>query len=386
MKLTQLGRAALASVLHNKMRSFLTMLGLVVGIFSVMLLVGMSDGSSKQVEGEMKELGGDVVSAYLFKESVSFADLADVQALPGVTHVAPSKYVSSSAARGSEKTNRITVEATNEHYLEARNMKLASGRNLSKVDLDNESKVCVIGQRIARDLFGTADALGKTLKVEGHEFLVVGVLEGKGESMGLDTEGIAVIPFTVARQLGADAKIGTLYVKASDESRVSEVKSGLTSFLVNTKQLPSTSFNVTSQDEMLDATSEVSKTMTLLLAGIASISLIVAGIGVMNVMLVSVAERVREIGIKKALGARRIDILAQFLIEALLICVVGGAAGILCGVVAGYAASALGIAYTVSTTVIAGAVIASTAIGLIFGVFPAYRAARLRPIEALRQE
>ena len=386
MKWLQIGKEATRNVARNKLRTVLTMLGLVIGISSVIVLVGMSDGSNRQVAEQMKALGGDIISAYIFEGSLGYDDMDDVRALPGVADAAPSKHLNAPVSAGTEKSNRAAVEASDEHYLDVRNLKLAAGRNLSSVDRENKSKVCVIGGAVARDLFGTTDAVGRTIKLAGDEFTVVGVLEEKGESMGLNTEGLVLVPYQSAGTLGSDGKISTAYVRAAGDDAVQLAKGSVSDYLENEQGISPAMFSVNTQDEILGAGGTVNETMTLLLAGIASISLLVAGIGVMNVMLVSVAERVREIGIKKALGARRGDILIQFLVEALVLSLFGGALGILLGIALCAAAEYAGVPCVVSPTIVCVAAGASTFIGLVFGIFPAHRASQLHPVIALRQE
>ena len=348
MRRTRSAKTALSSIARNRLRTALTMLGLVIGISSVIVLVGIGEGSNRQVEERMKALGGDMVSAYVFKDSLGYDDIAALRGLPGMGSVAPSKGVGGDLTDEGRSTKRSTAEVSDEHYLTTRSLRLATGRNLSPVDRENRSNVCVIGASTANDLFGTMDCLGKTLKIAGVPFVVVGVLEPIGQTMGLNADNLALVPFSALPSLGEETKIETVYARPALE--------------------------------------EINQTMTLMLVGIASISLVVAGIGVMNVMLVSVTERTREIGIKKALGARRSDILRQFLMEALLVSLMGGAAGISAGLAFGMLARSMGLAFSASWDVVAVAVAASTAIGLAFGIFPAYRASRLTPIEALRQE
>ncbi|MEQ3363064.1 ABC transporter permease [Raoultibacter massiliensis] len=386
MKWLQIGKEAAKNVGRNKLRTALTMLGLVIGISSVIVLVGMSDGSNRQVAEQMKALGGDIISAYVFEGSLAYDDMAEVRALPAVADAAPSKFLNASVSAGTKRSNRAMVEASDEHYLPVRNLELAAGRNLSSIDRENKSKVCVIGGAVARDLFGTTDAVGRAVKLAGDEFTVVGVLAEKGESMGLNTEGLVLVPFQSAGALGSDGKIESAYVRAAGDDAVQLAKGSVSGYLERDKGIDPMMFSVNTQDELLGASGSVSKTMTLLLAGVASISLLVAGIGVMNVMLVSVAERVREIGIKKALGARRGDILVQFLVEALVMSLFGGVLGILLGIALCAAAEYAGIPCVVSPTIMGVAAGASMLIGLAFGIFPAHRASQLHPVEALRQE
>ena len=386
MRVSELIRAAVRAVSRNGLRTALTMLGLVIGIASVIVLVGIGDGSSRQVGEKMKALGGDALSAYVYEGELAYDDLAGVAGLESVDGVAPAKPLGKKLSVGSTVSNKAFVEATDEHCLQVRNLKLLSGRNLNAVDRENRSKVIVLGSDVAAELFGSADAVGRTVKFDGDEFLVVGVLANQGQAMGLVTGSVALIPFSTAVGMGEGAAIDSFYAKARGEDAIEAAKQEIGAYLMGSAGVAPGSFDIVSQDEMLQAGDDIDRTLTLLLAGIAGISLVVAGIGVMNVMLVSVTERTREIGIKKAIGARRADILAQFLLEALVMSVSGGVLGIVVGIALGTLASTVGLAFDVSWAVVAVAVAASTAIGLVFGIFPAYRAAAKNPIEALRSE
>lgn len=387
MRYSQLARTAVRAVFRNGLRTVLTMLGLVIGIASVIILVGIGDGSSQQVSEKMKALGGDALSAYLYDGELGYDDLAGMANLEAVDGVAPAKPLMKKLSAGSTVSKKAFIEATDEHYLHVRNLKLQAGRNLNAVDRENRSKVIVLGADVATELFGSpADAVGRTVKLDGDEFSVVGVLENQGQSMGLATGNVVLVPFSTAVGMGEGAAIESFYAKARGAESIAAAKDALGAHLANEAGIAPGKFDIVSQDEMLRAGNEIDDTMTLLLAGIAGISLVVAGIGVMNVMLVSVTERTREIGIKKALGARRSDILAQFLLEALMISVAGGAIGIAAGLALGLLATTVGLAFVASWSVVAVAVAASTAIGLVFGIFPAYRASAKNPIEALRSE
>ncbi len=386
MRHSHLARTAVRAVFQNGLRTALTMLGLVIGISSVIILVGIGDGSNQQVRDRMKELGGDSLSAYVYGGELGYDDLAGIAGLDSVDAAAPSKPLSKKLSVGTTVSKKASVEASDENYLGVRNLKLLAGRNLSAVDRENRSKVIVLGADVASELFGSADAVGRKVKVDGDEFTVVGVLQNQGQSMGLNTGSLGLIPLATAVGMGEGDSIESFYAKASDEDAVEEAKRAIGSYLTGSANIGAGQFDVISQDEMLSAGSGIDDTMTLLLAGIAGISLVVAGIGVMNVMLVSVTERTREIGIKKALGARRSDILVQFLLEALIISIVGGALGIAVGIAMGMLSSTVGMAFVVSWNIVWVAVAASTAIGLVFGIFPAYRASRKNPIEALRAE
>ncbi|HIW77217.1 MULTISPECIES: ABC transporter permease [Gordonibacter] len=386
MRLSHLVRTAVRAVFQNGLRTALTMLGLIIGISSVIILVGIGDGSNQQVQAKMKELGGDALSTYVYQGKLSYDDLAALGQLESLDGAAPSKLFSKKLSAGKAVSNKAFIEATDEHYLHVRNLKLLAGRNLSAVDRENKSKVIVIGTDVATELFGSTDIVGRTVKLDGDEFTVVGVLQNQGESMGLNTGSVALVPFSTAVGMGAGADVDSFYAKARGQERIDEAKAAIGSYLGGEAGIAPGMFDVTSQDEMLRAGNDIDDTMTLLLAGIAAISLVVAGIGVMNVMLVSVTERTREIGIKKALGARRMDILAQFLLEALIMSIVGGAVGIGAGIALGLLLNTVGLTFVVSWNAVWAAVAASTAIGLAFGIFPAHRASRKNPIDALRAE
>jgi len=221
--------------------------------------------------------------------------------------------------------------ATDDKYLELRNLKLSDGRTISFIDIEQQSKVCIIGKDVKETLFNLANPIGETIKLNGDNYLVIGVLEEAGTSMGTNFDNSVLIPITSAKHLGSDTMIKNLYVKIEDESDIDVSRTTIENYIMRKLQLTSDYYSVSSQSQMLDAMESVNNTFAILLGGIASISLVVGGIGVMNVMLVSVTERIREIGIRKSLGARRIDILFQFLIEAMVLSLIGGLLGVIIG-------------------------------------------------------
>ena len=273
MRYSQLARTAVQAVFGNGLRSALTMLGLVIGISSVIILVGIGDGTNRQVSEKMKALGGDALSAYLFDGDMGYNDLSGMNDLGAVDGVAPSKSLMKKLSVGTTVANKAFVEATDEHYLHVRNLKLQEGRNLSAVDRENRSKVIVLGSDVAKTLLGSADgAVGRTVKLDGDEFTVVGVLQNQGQSMGLNTGNVALVPFSTAVSMGESGTITSFYAKARGEDAIEAAKGEIGSYLTGTVHIPPGRFDIISQDEMLRAGNEIDGTMTLLLAGIAGIS------------------------------------------------------------------------------------------------------------------
>lgn len=389
MRLSTILKYASASLLSNKLRSLLTMLGLIIGIASVILLVGIGQGANQSVSQKMDALGGDILTASVYAENpndgLKSPDLGELKKLPSIQTLAPFKFLSAKAYFEKNTSKRSILAGTDDQYLGLRNLKLQSGRNLSIIDLEEKSKVCVIGAGIALDLFHTTRVAGSRLKLGGDDYKIVGVLERQGESLGVNTDNLILVPLTTSRYFDLGDDVGSFYVKAENKEQISKVKSAVSAYLTIKKGLPPTMYSVSSQDEMLSAGSDISGSLSQLLAGIAGISLIVGGIGVMNVMLVSVSERVQEIGIRKALGTKRRDILAQFLAEALSMSLLGGVFGVGAGIAAGFLSTLLGFQFAVPALMVLVSFGASTLIGLAFGIFPAYRASNLNPIEALRR-
>jgi hypothetical protein len=388
MKLLQITKVAIKNITSNKLRSILTMIGLIIGISSVIVLVGISRGSSKAVTSQVQQLGTDIltISIYSSDYSLPYDKLNELAEIENIDEVVPYKTISKTVSRGTTTSSGSQIIATNDKYLNVRNLNLAEGRTISIIDIENQSKVCIIGSDVATELFSLTDPLGQTLKIDGDNYTVIGVLEEQGTSMGTNTDSMLLIPLTTAKYLDTDTSITSLYAKVSDENKIDDTINLIENCLRTILQVSTDYFSVSSQDSMLSAMSDINNTLSLLMGGIASISLIVGGIGVMNVMLVSVTERTKEIGIRKSLGAKKKDILIQFLVEALVLSILGGVIGIGLGLLIGNIAENFGFTFISSDTTILISFLCSAAIGLVFGIFPAYRAACLNPIDALRQE
>jgi putative ABC transport system permease protein len=391
-KMVSILKVSLKNIVSNKLRSGLTMLGLIIGIISVILLVGIGTGATSDVTSSVESLGTGTLTVTIDSDSdtsVEYDELDNFLKIPNVEMVAPYKTVSGTLSYGSNTSRGAQILATTPNYLNVMNLTISDGRVLSNIDLKNTSKVCLIGTDIADSLFEdikTEDIVGKQVKIDGDKYTVIGVLTSVGSSMGNNIDSTLIIPFTTAKYLDSDLTINSLYAKVENENMIDNTISQIESYLENTLGISSDYFSVSSQSSMLDTMSDISDTLSLLLGGIAGISLIVGGIGVMNVMLVSVTERTKEIGIRKALGAKRRDILIQFLIESLILCMLGGIIGVLLGMGIGELLQIFGFNFSASGGIILISFLSSAFIGLAFGIFPAYKASKLNPIEALRTE
>lgn len=281
---------------------------------------------------------------------------------------------------------RANIIATTNGYMDITNLTISSGRVISKIDLENNSKVCLLGNDMAETLFNLSNPVGQSIKIAGDNYTVIGVLTAVGSSMGSNVDDMIIIPFTTAKYLGSDTSINDLYIKIFDENKADSTETLIEEYIESNLGITTDYFSVSSQDSMLDTMDNINNTLSLLLGGIASISLIVGGIGVMNVMLVSVTERTKEIGIRKALGAKRIDILMQFFIEALVLCMLGGLVGIAVGLAGGTILGKMGYTFIPSIGIVSVAFLSSVLIGTIFGIFPANKASKLNQIDALHTQ
>lgn len=381
-------KVSIKNINGNKLRTILTMLGLIIGIASVIILVGIGSGTSNQVTSQVQSLGADVLTLNITSSdtSLEYENIDELKNIQDITAAAPYKTVSGTVTHGENSSGRANIIATTNEYMEVMNLTISSGRLLSTIDLDNNSKVCLLGSDIAETLFENDTVAGNSIKIDGDNYTVIGVITATGSSMGNDIDSMVIIPFTTAKYLDSDTTINNVYIKVEDENKIENASSRVESYIISTLGLTTDDFSVSSQDSMLSTMDEVNNSLSIMLGGIASISLIVAGIGVMNVMLVSVTERTKEIGIRKALGAKRSDILIQFLIEALLLCIVGGIIGIGLGVGIGMLLNQMGYNFVPEIWIILIAFFSSVMIGLLFGIFPAYKASKLNPIDALHTE
>ena len=385
-------KVSIKNIISNKLRSGLTMLGLIIGIISVILLVGIGSGANRDVTSKVKSLGTGTLTVTINSNSdasLEYSQIDEILKISNVDAVAPYKNVSGTVSRGTTTSKRASILATTPQYMSIMNLTISDGRLLSSIDLNNYSKICLVGSDLAESLFEntkTKDIVGQSLKIEGDNYTVVGVLTSAGSSMGNNVDTTLIIPFTTAKYLKGDTSINNLYVKVADENYIEQTTTLIENYISNTLSIDDDYFSVTSQDNMLETMSSISDTLSLLLGGIAGISLVVGGIGVMNVMLVSVTERTKEIGIRKALGAKRKDILGQFLVESLILCILGGTIGVGLGLGIGKILQTFGFNFSATSTVVIISFASSALIGIAFGIFPAYKASKLNPIDALRTD
>ncbi|ADQ06208.1 protein of unknown function DUF214 [Caldicellulosiruptor hydrothermalis 108] len=384
-------KMAIKSILSNKLRSFLTMLGVIIGIWAVIAVVGLAQGSTKSITDRLQRLGTNLIQINITgrnsNRNVTYEELQQFaeQHQDDIEAIAPTVSSSVTLKYGTN-THDTTLVGTTADYSTVRDVNVSSGRFILPIDVDYRQKVALVGTYIVKDLFNGQNPIGKKIKINGQIFTVVGVLEERANSQEQSDDDQVIVPVTVAQRLTRNAIIRNFAIKITDGNRSEAVMNYLNDFLMKIYN-DSTAFRVFNTAQLLDTLNSVTQTLTLMLAGIAAISLIVGGIGIMNIMLVSVTERTREIGIRKAIGAKRRNILVQFLIEASVVTGLGGVVGIILGFVTIRVMSKLNIATAIFS--IPWAVLAFTislAIGIVFGLFPASKASRLNPIEALRYE
>jgi putative ABC transport system permease protein len=399
-------RMAVQGVLANRMRSLLTMLGITIGVAAVIILVAVGNGSGAAVRNQIESLGTNIVTimpgGFGFgrgsggpQSSFTQLTLKDVQALndrtaaPDIKSVTPVVNANSvTTAFGSSSYSPGQFVGTTPSYEEARKSPVQAGTFITPQEESQHARVVVLGTTVVTNLFGNANPLGQTIKVNGIGFTVVGVLVSKGTNGIQDQDDVVIAPLSTTQELltGVTSGLSQIVVEARSSGSVDAAEAEATSILTPTHSSNgSATFRVLNQSSLLQTTASTNHVFTVLLAAVAAISLLVGGIGVMNIMLVTVTERTREIGIRKAIGARRADVLAQFLTESVLLSVLGGVTGVAAGLV-GSEFRIVGVQPVVQSYSVFLALGVGVAVGLFFGIYPANRAASLRPIEALRYE
>lgn len=388
MKFTQGLKMALSSIMSNKMRSVLTMLGIIIGILSVIVLVGIGQGTTKNIQSQIQGLGTNLLTVNIRNsrnKSITADEIASLESGGFIKEIAP-VVSSNSTVKAGILSDSYSVEGSEPAYEEIRNVSIDIGRFISDNDIANRYKVAVIGTDIADNILGTRDVVGKTIQINRNNFTVVGLLESQGSSIAGSNDEKIIIPISTAERLFKTTSVSTFYIEAVSSDTVDSASTQLNTFLL--KKYGSTDdFKVFNQTDLLTTVSSTTNTLTMMLGGIASISLFVGGIGIMNIMLVSVTERTREIGIRKAIGAKRRNILIQFLIESVVLSVLGGIIGILMGFfVSNLLTRFAKLSISISPNVVLLSFSFAMAVGVIFGMYPANKASKLKPIDALRYE
>lgn len=383
-------KMAFSSIASNKLRSFLTMLGIIIGVMSVVVLISIVNGTTSSVTSQIEDMGSNLLTVNVRDTrygSISMSDLAEIEdEYDTIAYTAP-VLTSTQTAKAGTNTYSATITGTTPSMQSIKETELASGRYLKTPDIESSTAVAVIGYTVADELFSRQDMVGEKVKIGGRTFKIIGVFTESGETSLLSCDTSIVIPYTTAQHLFLQTGVTTFYASAASADEADTAEENLNAAMLKRMRNDEDTFSVSNQSAILETMESVTESMSLMLGGIAGISLLVGGIGIMNIMLVSVAERTREIGIRKAIGASRKRILLQFLIEALVVSVLGGVIGLLLSVglleLIQYAAD---IAYTLSGNVVLLALGFSLLVGVVFGIYPANKASGLKPIDALRTE
>lgn len=390
-------RMSLANIRGNKMRSFLTVLGIIIGVMAIIALITVMQSATGEVTAQFESLGTGKLTVQAMgtplKSGLTESDLDSVLSIDGVSGISPTLSQQLSVAAGGEVLEDVLVEGYGYAWFRRETDAVSRGRPLLPADQEQRSRVCLIDSDLAAALFSGTDPIGQTVLVKGTRFRIVGVLKDPDVSDVMsqmqagDESGTLIMPYTAYMRLFGIKGVSSLEVYVDDTDRTDEVTDSLEAALEAAFNYRDDSYTVINMESLLDVMDTMMGLMTNLLVGIASIALLVGGIGIMNIMLVSVSERTREIGIRKAIGAARGNILTQFLIESLVVSLMGGLLGLAISVVAVKAlAPVLQMTLTIPVNVAWMAIGFSVFIGVVFGMYPANKASKLRPIQALHYE
>lgn len=405
MKLANLLKIALKALNNNKLRCFLTMLGIIIGVASVITMLAIGQGSKNSIKDQISEMGSNMIMIHPGNmqrggvrqsadamQTIKIEDYESLQTLPGVAAISPSVNSSGQFVNGNNNYPSSIYGITPD-YLDIRKLKVKDGTIFTEQDIKSAAKVCILGKTVVDNLFTNGeDPVGRVVRFGKIPLTVIGVLESKGtNSMGQDQDDVVLAPYTtVMKRILAIDYLQGLFASAVDEAQTEETIESITEVLRSNHRLKEDAdndFEIRSQQELSEMMNSTSDMMTVLLACIAGISLLVGGIGIMNIMYVSVTERTREIGLRMSIGARGIDILSQFLIEAVIISVTGGVIGIILGIIASWLVTVIAnwpVYIQLYSVVLSFAVCTIT--GIFFGWYPARKASNLDPIEAIRYE
>jgi len=395
---------ALRAIRRNVLRSFLTILGIVIGVAAVITMVTLGDGATEQVRADISSLGSNMLQVRpgqgfrgpggvrVFAERFKLSDAQAIEReIAGLKAVAPLSDQSGQAISGNRNWSTTVTGSTND-YLTVRNWPLESGRVFTESELNSGRAVCILGATVARELFGDQDPLGAFIRLDRLSCQVVGVLASKGQSsFGQDQDDLVMVPIrTMQRRIAGNTDVKAILVSAMDGVSTEALREDIERLMRERRRVSEgqdDDFHVRDMQEIVSTLTSTTRVLTALLGAVAAVSLLVGGIGIMNIMLVSVTERTREIGTRLAIGAREGEVLMQFLIEAVVLSSLGGLFGIALGLgAAALGARLLGVPFVFNPGIVILAFVFSASVGMIFGFFPARRAARMDPIEALRHE
>lgn len=390
MNILQSIKMSWKSIMGSKVRSLLTMLGIIIGVSSVITLVSVGQGTTSSITQSLEALGTNLLTVNIMGRgnttSLSYEEAMELGNITGVEAVSPVISGSVTAKRGTTN-DTVSVEGIAPSYEDVQDFHVQSGRYIVDLDIEYRMKVALIGTETATTYFGTENPVGQTIQLNGTSFKVIGLLESKGSSMTASNDDKILIPINTAERFLQSGGVRSITVQVASSDQISAVKAGLEATLSKKFLNANNSYSIFNSQDMLDTLNSTTQLLSMALGGIAGISLLVGGIGIMNIMLVSVSERTREIGVRKAIGARKKDILLQFLVESTALSGIGG----LIGVGLGYGFSALIGHFSMMTTSVSTSIVLiafgfSLFIGVVFGMIPANKAAKLRPIYALRTD
>lgn len=392
MNIKQSFSLALKSLLSSKMRSFLTMLGIIIGVAAVIIIVSVVNGMTQDVVDQFESMGATTITVSVMGRGGNRSvDVDDMQNLVNdnpeyLDSMSPSVTVAGATVKYNENNlDPTSCLGVNEYYTAIKGLEITSGRGICYADSEKRLKNCVVGTYVAKELFGMTNVVGQKLKLNGTTFNIVGVLDetGDGEEGGADD--IVLLPYTTAQHLSNSFTMGSYTFNATSKEVSEDAQAVIEKYLLSVFE-DDDAYRVSNMSDMIDSVNDLTASMSLVLAGVAGVSLLVGGIGIMNIMLVSVTERTREIGIRKSLGATPWDIMSQFVVEAVTTSCLGGVIGILLGIAGSYAAQLFNMTAVLSVPSMVISFSISAIIGIAFGYFPAKKASRLNPIEALRYD